>query len=492
MKKNKIDKKVITNDKKYFKSSPISIIDNTLRVTWLATILIITNFALIANKINEFNKATNVNINLSANILIIIILSIFIIIMFVYYLINWKITRISYDENKIIVYKNILIKDKYEFLIKNVSGFVVEQNIIDKLFKIYRLKIYTEKINNLKPDAHFVVKEHIMFELKEFIIKKIVKKNDILKKLENINNYDIKINIRDVLIHSFFNISIGNSIIIFNVILLIFSMIRDGTIAKEIFTNLLGFLITILTIVFPILYSIISSILKFYGYKLKKVEDLLLVKYGFLTTRSYFIPILKIKGVIIKETLISRIFNFNLLKVICSGVSSKKGELDFLLPMISKDKLNNILLKILPESNFNLSKDLLYQPNFAISIFLVIFTIANILVIPILMYIKLKALYILIYMAVTLIMILVLYYFKRISINKNYILISTGVFIKNISLILYDSVKYIKISEGVISDKFNIHNLSIYITSNFGSLKKGVGYVTKNNLNRIKKKCFES
>ncbi len=39
-------------------------------------ILKLTQEGWDANKINEFNKATNVNINLSANILIIIILSI--------------------------------------------------------------------------------------------------------------------------------------------------------------------------------------------------------------------------------------------------------------------------------------------------------------------------------------------------------------------------------------------------------------------------------
>ncbi len=473
-----------------FKSSPISILDNTLRISWIATILIITNFAIVVNKVNEFNQAMNVKLNISTNIFIIVLLCIFILIMFIYNFINWKITRISYDEEKITVYKNIFIKDKYEFFIKNISGLVIEQNIIDKILRIYRLKVYTERINNSKFDANFFVKEKIANQLKDFILNKITLDNSTSNEIENSENYDIKLRLKSIFLHSFFSISIGNCFIILNAILLIFSMIKEGTIAKEIMTNLLGFAITIFAIIFPILYSIISSVLKFYGYKLKKVNDIILVKYGLITTKSYYIPAVKIKGLMIKETLISRIFNYNVLKIICSGISNKKGELDFLLPMTSKKKIDNVLQIILPDSNFSLKEKLVYQPNFSISIYLIILTLCNAIVIPILMYIKLKTIVIICYMILSVILIAILYFFKRISINEKYILISTGFIIKNVSLILYDSVKYIKISDGIISEKFNIYNVNMYITSKYINSKQKVGYVTKNNLKKIRRKCL--
>ena len=143
-----------------------------------------------------------------------------------------------------------------------------------------------------------------------------------------------------------------------------------------------------------------------------------MVKYGLITTKSYYIPAVKIKGLMIKETLISRI------------------------------------------------------------------------VIPILMYIKLKTIVIICYMILSVILIAILYFFKRISINEKYILISTGFIIKNVSLILYDSVKYIKISDGIISEKFNIYNVNMYITSKYINSKQKVGYVTKNNLKKIRRKCL--
>lgn len=488
--KTKKNRNLMDEGKNIFKSSPISIIDHTLKISWIASILIFTNFAIIVSKINEFNEAVNMNLNISTNILIIVLLVLFIFTMFIYYFIQWNITRISYDENKIVVYKNIGIKDRYEFLLKNISGFVVEQTLIDKLFSIYRLKIYTERMHNRKPDAHFFVKKEVAFKLKSIILSRLSGNKQLVEQLEKISDFDIILKIRNIFVHSLFSISIGNSIIILNVILLIFSMIKEGTIAKEIVTNLLGFIITIFTIVFPILYSLISSLFKFYGYQLKKINQMICVKYGLLTTKTYFIPIQKIKGVIMKETFISRFFKYKVLKVICSGVANRKGELDFLFPMVNQRKLDDILTILLPDSKFSIKKKMIYQPNFTISIFLIGLTIINIIVIPILMYLKLKTLYILIYMFFSVVILAVLYFFKRISIHENFILISTGVFLRKLSFILYDSVKYMKISEGIISDKFNIHQLCIYITSEFGNLKQSLGYVTKNNLIKIKKKCL--
>ena len=55
-----------------FRLSILSIFDNTLKLTWLASLLIITNFAIIVKKINEFN------LNININLLLIISLSLFI------------------------------------------------------------------------------------------------------------------------------------------------------------------------------------------------------------------------------------------------------------------------------------------------------------------------------------------------------------------------------------------------------------------------------
>ena len=73
-------------NKEKFRSSILSVFDNTLKFTWIATFLIITNFAIIVKKINEFNM------NIDVNLLLMIFLSIFIISVFIFYFINWHIS----------------------------------------------------------------------------------------------------------------------------------------------------------------------------------------------------------------------------------------------------------------------------------------------------------------------------------------------------------------------------------------------------------------
>ena len=93
-----------------FRSNFLCIFDNTLKSTWVATLAIITNFAIIVKKINEFN------LNFNTNLLIILILALFIILVYIVNLISWKISRFEITDNMLIIYKNIFIKDRKEFL----------------------------------------------------------------------------------------------------------------------------------------------------------------------------------------------------------------------------------------------------------------------------------------------------------------------------------------------------------------------------------------
>lgn len=465
-----------------FKSHFISVLDNTLKITWVATILIITNFAIIVNKVNEFNK------NINVNILIIIFLALFVTIMFIYYFIMWKITSISYNKDKIIIYKSLVVRDLSEFLIKNISGLVIEQNILEKFFKVCRVKIYTDQLRKKKEDMQIIVKKDIADKLKLFILERFgVLDND--EKLKS-NTYDMNIKFSNIILHSFFNISIGNIVILLNVFWIIFTMIAKGTLMKEVLYDFIGFTVTILSITLPIIYSIISSILKFYKFKLKRIKDILLVRFGLFTTKNYIIPIEKINGINFTETLISRVFNYKLVKVICSGVATKKNELDFLIPMMSRKKIDQVLELLFPNHNLKITQKLKKQPILTIGIYLFIFSVIDFIIIPVLMYLRLPVYIIIGYMMLSIFLLIVLYMFKKISIEDEYILVSTGFYIKKMSILLYDKIKYIKISDGAMSSNFNIYNVNLYVLSGFNSVRTNLGYISRTNLSKIKRKIL--
>ena len=240
----------------------------------------------------------------------------------------------------------------------------------------------------------------------------------------------------------------------------------------------------------PIIYSIISSILKFYKFKLKRTKDILLVRFGLFTTKNYIIPIEKINGINFTETLISRVFNYKLVKVICSGVATKKNELDFLIPMMSRKKIDQVLELLFPNHNLKITQKLKKQPILTIGIYLFIFSVIDFIIIPVLMYLRLPVYIIIGYMMLSIFLLIVLYMFKKISIEDEYILVSTGFYIKKMSILLYDKIKYIKISDGAMSSNFNIYNVNLYVLSGFNSVRTNLGYISRTNLSKIKRKIL--
>lgn len=465
---------------KPFKSTFIGVIDNTLRMTWLATVLIITNFAIIVNKINEFNSS------IDANLLIIILLAIFIIVMFICYFIDWKITRISYENGVITVYKNLVFKDKYEFCIDKISSIVLEENIFEKLFKVNKVRIYTNARNKYKEDMYFIVKKNDAINFRDKIFKDMFETEDtnIIKD----ENYNIKYSFKNILFHSICNISITYMVIVVNVILLIFSMIKSGTIMKEIMYNLLGFLITIFAIILPVVYSLFSNVLKFSRFHLRKADRVLLIKYGIINKKSYIIPISSINGFVITETFISRIFGVKSLKMICSGISNKKSELPFLIPMSSKKRIEKVINVIFPELNYNIKSKTNYQPNAVniISIFLIV--ILDIVFFFVAKNLELSFFYTVLAIAVSFILIVIIYYFKRIKIEEKYILISSGFILKRISILLYNRIRMVKVSQGPISRNFDIYLFNVYIMAGLFDSKHSLGYLLPSKINYIQNK----
>ena len=138
---------------KIFRSSFFSIFDNTLKITWIAIVLIITNFAIIKKKVYEFNL--NININLT----LIIFLVIFIVIVFIYYCVNFYISRFKIQDNLIVVYKNIFVKDKKEFLINNIANVCISKNIFEKILKLSRIRIFTNRKNKVFCDFEVIIND---------------------------------------------------------------------------------------------------------------------------------------------------------------------------------------------------------------------------------------------------------------------------------------------------------------------------------------------
>lgn len=466
---------------KPFKSSGIIVIDNTLKLTFLMLILLVTNLAVVLNKIRSLN------FNLDINMIIFGGIFLFILITVIVNMINWNITYVSYGNKKLKVYKNIVIKNMHEFSIKNISAIIMEESFIDKIFRVCRLKIYTYGMSNYSSDLEIVYNKEKCIKLRDKILSDIDENLD--HKLED-NKCDIKIDFKNVVLHSFFNLPFTQIFVIINAILIIFFSVSESSSIKEVFSNLLGVFITVFGIMLPVLYNFFKSIVTFYGLRLDRNGDFLHVKYGFLSTKRYIIPISKIKGIILEETILSRPFNYVSVNIICPGITDNKNELKIILPMIKRKNVNELISKILYDKKYNIGSNHIHQPKEAIKALVFYTLIVNAVVLPVLIYYKILNIYILAFLLLSFIVVILAYYFKRIQVYDTYFTISTGVFVKKKVIIRYRDIKYFKIRKDPILDKYGINIIDVYITSGFKNRRHSLGYVNYDNATNILSRIF--
>lgn len=467
--------------KKPFKSSGIIVIDNTLKLTFVVLVLLITNLAVVLNKVRSLN------FNLDINMIIFGGIFLFILATLIINMIKWNITYMSYSNKKITVYKNIVIKNTVEFSIKNISAIIMEESFIDKIFKVCRLKIYTFGVNNYSNDLEIVYNKEKCIKLRNEILSDLDENLD--HKLES-DKCDIKIDFKNVVLHSFFNLPFTQIFVIINAILIIFFSINESSSIKEAFSNLLGELITIVGILIPVLYNFFKSIITFYGLKVDRNGDFLHIKYGFLSTKRYIIPISKIKGIILEETILSKLFNYVSVNIICPGITDNKSELKIILPMIKRKNVNELISKILYDRNYNIGTTHINQPKEAIYAIAFYTLIINTIVLPILIYYNILNIYMLVVLIFSFIIVILAYYFKKIQVYDTYFTISTGVFVKKKVIIKYKDVKYFKIRKDPILNKYGINIIDVYITSGFRNRRHSLGYVNYDNAASILGRIF--
>ena len=454
-----------------FRASFLSIFDNPLKFSWISILSIITNFTIITKKINEFD------LNININLLIIILLLFFIICIIIYNFIIWRISRFEINDKMITVYKNIFIKDKKEFRIKNIANICVSKNIFERIFNLTKVRIFVNEKNKRFCNFDVIVNRKVF---DKYLLPFFTKNNINIYIEDNKEKYKIKFNFLDILKHSFFSIPIS-SIIIINFILLLFSMISNGTLIKQIMYNFLGLIITLVGFILPVIYSMLKNIIKYINFSITRKSEYIFLSYGLFTKKQYIIPVSKINGLIIDVSILPKLFGCYKLNIIIPGIGDKKSELYMLFPISRKNKCRDILNIILPEYNIEMEyKNQPYESIIIIGIKMMV--VMLVLIIP-LIYVDVKISF---YLSLALFSLIFLVYFvKRTIISDKYIAVINGIFVKRIRIINYSRIESVKISEGIFSKKLGICKMYMYILADIRNARISSGYIKKKYLYKI-------
>lgn len=446
-----------------FRASFLSIFDNSFKLTFIVSLVILTNLAIITKKLNEFNLSINVNVA------IILFLCLFLIILFVYYFMSWQIKRYEINEKSIVMYKNIFVRDRKEILINNIANICISENIFERIFKLKRIRIFEYAKDKMFCDFEVVVCDKIYCKY----ILNILKRNNI--------TYSKKFKFSEILKHSFLSIPISSIVVIVNFILLVFNMINDGSFAKEIMYDFLGLMVTLIGFVFPVIYNTSKNVIKYFSYKISKDDTKIYISYGIFTRKEYIIPTNKINGIIVDVSLLSKIFRCYKVNIINAGIGDKKSEIAMLFPICNLKKSRKIFKKCF--SDYNLKIDKKRQPyETLVVISAKIMILMLILVIPAI-YLNIQiAMYISFFL---LALIVLIYLIKRIMITDKHISIINGIFVKRIIVIKYNQIENLEIKQGIISKRFNLYKVYLSITADIKNRTLSTGYITQQDLTHL-------
>lgn len=464
-------------NKKKFRNH-ISIIIENIGGSFIVIMTLL--FGNLINNINDLKEISNINYEAHLKEILISFLVLFVIctIFIIYQIIIWYKTFIYIDDNSIVIEKNTMNKKKNVIGINNISNVNTEQNLFEMLIGTCKVKLDTNSLSTAnKTDLKIILKKDNAEEFSKYILSLINKDN--IEKEEDIeikeDNYDIVAHKRDIFKNGLYSINLISVIIlIVSFIITVYTTItnlKNNYIGQSILNIILNSIIS-LSVFISVFWSLLKGFIKYYDFSIKRRDDKLYLKYGLLKKVNYTIPVDKINGIKINQTLFARLKKRYSVEIINIGLGDEKGEPQSTILLYSKkEKIKENLEKILPEFadciNFNIEKQpkkVWYVWTIPFIIYILVFSLFLIFINDFLSEILVTSSVIIIFILLFIILAAFLNYrTDGITIHENYLGISKGFFGRRLTFIKYYKIQYIDFIQNPIARYFNIQKGKISI-----------------------------
>lgn len=464
-------------NKKKFRNH-ISIIIENIGGSFILIITLL--FGNLINNINDLKEISNINYEAHLKEILISFLVLFVIctIFIIYQIIIWYKTFIYIDNNSIVIEKNTINKKKNIIGINNISNVNTEQNLFEMIIGTCKVKLDTNSLSTAnKTDLKIIFKKDKAEEFSKYILSLINKDN--IEKEEEIevkeDNYDIVALKSDIFKNGLYSINLISVIIlIVSFIIIVYTTInnlKNNYIGQSVLNIILNSIIS-LSVFMSVFWSLLKGFIKYYDFSIKRKEDKLYLKYGLLKKVKYTIPVDKINGIKINQTLIARLKKRYIVEIINIGLGDEKGEAQSTILLYSKkEKIKENLEKILPEFsdciNFNVKKQpkkVWFVWSFPFIIYTSVLCLYLIFIHDFINEILLMSLFIVVAILLLIILSAFLNYKTYgIAINDEFLGISKGFFGKSLTFIKYYNIQYIDFIQNPIARYFNIQKGKVSI-----------------------------
>lgn len=477
---------------KPFRSHFSIIFENSVSFIFVILLFFINIFRDFFNEIDSINIKNIyllITTNLSKGIFIFIILLFVVLIkIFINYLM-WRKTFMYLDNNDFVYERNSIFKCKKNFPLKNIASVNINQSIFQRLIGTSSLKFdLNSSLFSDTSNVKIVLKKEVAKELQDLILLKISKikvKDTTDPLIDNQIDTDsiIDFTLIDVIKHSIFNLS---------TISIFFTLTALIPLAIEIFDKSTSkpFLDTLYFVAVIIIFqgvSIFLKILKYYDFKVNRNNNIISLSYGLFNKKAYSFSINKINAIVIKRSLLCRIFKMYSLQGMVAGLSDDGDESPCLSLCVNKQQLDIILNTLLPE--FKNDGELINAPK---SSFYIKLLHSLVILIPFII-LSIVTKYFFIFIPVLVILIAYSYFkFKNSNmiIGNTLFTFSKGAFDISITTIQYKKIQLVNINSSPLKNLFKVKTGNFSCISDSFNFIQSLGCFRESSFNKLVNKLF--
>lgn len=416
------------------------------------------------------------------------------VVLLVYQIIIWAKTWITIGEQSIVIECNTFFSRKKNTIgIKNISNINLEQNLMCMLFGTCKLKIDTNSLSTANAtDLTIVLKKRQAEELRVMLMNLVsgadMKKQDMPSETKTAEPSEVKVAVEpdsgrhrvstgDILLHGVFASRFLYTIFIPLYILLEFVSEMDSADIEYIVDEVgyfaaetigLWLLILIALVAWGVLamaFGLARDAVRYWDFQIERKEEKLVLVYGLTKKVNYSIPVDKIQAIVVKQTLLARLFRRYMVEVVNVGMNDDEKEAQaFLLPYGKKDVLMTRIQSLLPEFAEHLDFTIERQPksiwivslwgNLMFLLFMGGITVVVAQLFPEIIGVAISGIIVII-LAVLAIE-LAEYLTKGTKFVGPILTIATGAFARKFVFVKYDKIQYVRLHQNFIAKHFGI------------------------------------
>ena len=431
---------------------------------------------------------------------------------------RWAKTWITIQDQAIVIEVNTLKCKKNTIGIKNISNINLEQNLFEMLMGTCKVKMDTNSMSTAdSTDVKIVLKKGQAQEFKELILKMIgenqvvkahgaqndvAEKNDIYADEMNRQGNVPGAGIEEMMIQGIFSlklISIPLVILsIIGVVSMISETLQEGAAAEGIL-SVLSSILLIGLFGASVFWDIVKGFIRYYGFRIFRIEDRLHISFGLLKKVSYTIPVDKINAVKLVQSPQARVAKKYMAELVNVGLGDDdKEEQSFFLLYDKKERVLEKIRILLPEFADELETEVRRQsPKVWIVWLLPMFEYLAVVtsVMLILSEVMREEMLIVIAIAATITVFIMMYvvgnYFTRgCYVGEKSLKIVEGNFGKRILLVKYSKVQYLETKQSFLAKYFHIQKGEIYLLASMKNRIHNIPYFPEEDVETIRERLL--